>query len=154
MADDTDGMDAEMGDALAARLRALKVGQSIDVITPDPQRIETKVAADLGPKPAPVFEPGLRIGRTPGVPQYTTRLEKEPAGTPGFSRTAPSPMATTYRGDSFASGLDGRVNGSDEGGTMTFGQETKPAPNPSRVPDPDASGDSGGPIKKGDRRNE
>jgi hypothetical protein len=151
-----DSAVADLGDPIAAALAALKPGESIDIVQRTEPTITTPVARDLGPRPEKFFDEGIGAGRTPpGIAQYVSKLESEPAGTPGFGRTAPSPMATTYRGDSFASGLDGRVNGSDEGGTMTFGSETKPAPtNPSRLPDPDASGDSGGPIKKGARRSD
>jgi hypothetical protein len=150
-----DGVSSDIGQpVLAAVLRSLKPGESVDVYTEAPPTPVTQTAQELGPKPTNFYEHGIGVGRAPGVPQFTTRLVSEPAGTPGYGKTSAGPMATTYRGDSFASGLDGRVNGSDEGSTMTFGPETKQPAATNPEPSPNKDTDAGGPIKKGARRDD
>jgi hypothetical protein len=122
----------------------MKPGQSVEILSPDPQRTQTKVAADIGPRPEKFFEFGIGSGRAPaGIPVHITKLENELQPVPGYGRTSPGPAAMTSRGDSDAADYYLGVSGNDERGTMSFGP--KPGlENPK--PFFDRSSDSGGPI--------
>jgi hypothetical protein len=149
------GLAADLGDALASTLAALKVGEGLDIVQQTQPPVQSKVAAELGPLPKKFFDEGIGgAGRAPpGIAQYVTKLEREPAGTPGYGRTSPGQSSTTSRADSLAIGSDFRAaGGTDENGEMSFGPETKPTPNPERFPDPAGSRDSGGPIAVDGRR--
>jgi hypothetical protein len=142
----------DTGNELAVRLASMKPGQSIDFINEQPEKVVTLTAEDIGDRPQQLWQPGIGAGRSgPGV-LYVTKLEREPAGTPGYGKTSQGPITTTFRGDTSAAESDGRVGGNDEGGIMSFGPKTKSGPtNP--VPSPDGDTDAGGPIRKGAKRN-
>jgi hypothetical protein len=152
--DDDGGLPADLGDAVASRLAALKPGQSMDIIQRTDPPVTSKVAREIAPKPEQFFDLGVGAGRAPpGIPLYVTKLEREPQAVPGYQLTAPGLAAMTSRADSLAVESDYRVGGNDERGTMSFGPETKSTPkSPERLQNPDASRDSGGPIAIDGRR--
>jgi hypothetical protein len=148
-----DGVSSDIGQpVLAAVLRSLKPGESVDVYTETPPTPVTQTAQELGSKPQNFYEHGVGPGRTePGIPQYVTKLEQEPLGVPGYGKSTLGQSTTTSRASTLAVESDYRVGGNDEGGTMTFGPTEQPAAtNPK--PSPDKDTDAGGPIRKGARR--
>ncbi len=131
-------------DDLAVRLASMRVGESVDIVQADSQRTQTLTARDIAPKPARLYDEGIGAGRAPGIPQYTTRLEREPLGIPGHGKTTPGQSSTTARLDS-AVDLSSRVpdGGTDEQGLQSFGPEKSGPGNPE--PNPFKDSDAGGP---------
>jgi hypothetical protein len=145
----------DTGNDLAVRLASMKAGESLDVVQTVQPTITTPVARDFGPKPERFYDEGIGAGRAPsGIAQYVTKVVQTPRGLPGHGRTTPGQSTTTSRADSFAIASDYRAaGGTDENGGVSAGPEAKPPPtNPSRLPDVDASGDAGGPVRKGAKR--
>jgi hypothetical protein len=129
-----DSAVADLGDALASTLAAMRPGDSMDILQRTDPPVQTQVAADIGPKPQNFYEHGLGSGRAPaGI--SPTRLEREPLGIPGHGMTTPAQSTTTSRADSLAVESDFRVGGNDEGGTFSAADKpvdrgTLPVPDP------------------------
>jgi hypothetical protein len=149
-----DGVSADIGQpVLAAILRSMKVGDSVDVISQEPPAPRTQTAEELGPRAKADWRlgisqegPGLGDARVSDSPVYLTKLEREPLGIPGHGRTSPGTFATTSRADTLAVESDHRVGGNDEGGSFV-GDRAGPDVGTLAVPSPLITDrTSGGPI--------
>jgi hypothetical protein len=148
------GLAADLGDAVASKLAAMKPGESIDFINEQPEKVVTQTAADLGPRPEVRWRLGVSrenrgIGdsRDSETPQYVAQLERRPLAIPGHGRSTSGQSSTTVRADTFAVESDFRVGGNDEGGAFSA---DKPGPDRRTLEVPDPTGgtnrSAGGPV--------
>jgi hypothetical protein len=87
----------DTGNDLAVRLASMKPGESVDIRQRTQPTIQTKVAADIGPRPEPVFSYGTGKGRVETIHQFVTRPTTPQKGLPGFGVTLDGPSTTTFR---------------------------------------------------------